>query len=403
MTYSAETNAETNAENSTENSTERNSTTVTESTAAAPVALAPNLIDHFYRGGDRIARLRGVQNTSDRQPEEWLAATVARVGEGTTGLARTEHGGFLRDLVSADQGTWIGPDYAAARDQADTGILFKLLDARQRLPVHVHPDRTFASSHLDCPYGKTEAWFVLETEPGCAVHLGWNTDLDPAELARRRDAQDSEWMLAHMNRIEVAPGMGILVPAGTAHAIDGGIFVAEVQEPSDFSILLEWSVTTSTREESHLGIGFDAVMPAVSTAKLPRDVLDTLIVKSDLTARHAQSVSVLPAAADPFFTLRHGAPLKDGSNSVNAGFAVVVVLSGSGTFSGSAAIIPVHSGQVFAVPHAFGDWRVEGDASVLVGGPGVGWPLTLSAPTHSAPARSAQTPSVRTQPPQEPR
>ena len=346
-------------------------------TTAKPVALAPNLVDHFYRGGGRIARLRGIKTTSQWQPEEWLAATVARVNEGTTGLASTEAGDLLRDLVMAGQAAWIGPDHAAARDQADTGILFKLLDARQRLPVHVHPDRAFATSHLDCPYGKTEAWFVLETEPECAVYLGWNTDIDPDELESRRDAQDSEWMLAHMNRIEVVPGMGIVVPAGTVHAIDGGIFVAEVQEPSDFSILLEWSVTTSTREESHLGIGFDAVMPAVSIAKLPQDLLDTLITTSDLTARHDQSVSVLSPAADWFFTLRHLAPPAGGSNSVDAGFAVFVVLSGAGTIIGRNESVTVHSGEVFAVPHAFGDWRIEGDASVLVGTPGLGWPLTL--------------------------
>lgn len=364
-----------------ETSTQRDGKTVTETTTAKPVALAPNLIDHFYRGGDRIARLRGVQNTSDRQPEEWLAATVSRAGSDVSGLARTEAGELLRDLVSVDHGAWIGPDHAAAQDQADVGILFKLLDARQRLPVHVHPDRAFAASHLGCPYGKTEAWFVLETEPGCAVYLGWNTDLDHAELARRRDAQDSEWMLAHMNRIEVVPGMAILVPAGTAHSIDGGIFVAEVQEPTDFSILLEWSVTTLTREESHLGIGFDAVMPAVSTAKLPQEMLETLIVQSGLTAKRAHSISVMPPAADPFFTLRHAAPTADGTNSFDAGFAVVLVLSGAGTITGSKASILVHSGQVFAVPHAFGAWSVEGDASLLVGGPGVGWPLSLAGRT----------------------
>lgn len=121
------------------------------------------------------------------------------------------------------------------------------------------PDTGFSATHLDCPYGKTEAWYVLGTEPGAAVYLGWKTPVDRDELDRRRDAQDSAWLLDHMNRVEVHPGMGIFVPAGTVHAIDSGIFVAEVQEPTDFSILLEWSVTTSSRDESHLGVGFETV------------------------------------------------------------------------------------------------------------------------------------------------
>ncbi|WP_295830560.1 class I mannose-6-phosphate isomerase, partial [uncultured Microbacterium sp.] len=247
-----------------------------------PVLLPPNPVQHFYLGGDRIAALRGIVPETDRQPEEWLGSTVSRFGSDEIGLAVTDEGAFLRDLVSADRAAWVGA--RAGRDAADLGILVKLLDARQRLPVHVHPDRAFAGAHLDCPYGKTEAWFVLETEDDCAVHVGWNQDVDRDELDRRRDAQDSEWMLSRMNRVVVRPGMGVLVPAGTVHAIDGGIFVAEVQEPTDFSILLEWSVTTSTREESHLDLGFDAVMPAVSTAKLDAAALDALISTAGTTA-----------------------------------------------------------------------------------------------------------------------
>ena len=114
------------------------------------------------------------------------------------------------------------------------------------------------------PYGKT-SWLVLDAT-GSAVHLGWREDVDPAELADRRDAQDGAWMLERMHRIEVSRGDGILVPAGAVHAIGAGAFVLEAQEPTDFSILLEWSVTTETRDGSHLGLGFDTAMGAVARA-----------------------------------------------------------------------------------------------------------------------------------------
>lgn len=358
-------------------------------TTPLPLELGPNLIDHYYRGGDRIAKLRGIRTTSDHQPEEWLAATVSRHGEETIGLARTTGGDLLRDLVAADHAAWVGPDHAAARDRSDLGILVKLLDPRTRLPVHVHPDRAFATSHLDCPYGKTEAWFILDAEPGCAVYLGWKADVDPDELARRREAQDSEWMLSRMNRLEVSPGMAVLVPAGQVHAIDAGIFLAEVQEPTDFSIVLEWSITTSTRDQSHLGIGFDAVMPAVSTSRLDparldfAALLDTsrpdgLVRLSDLALRGEAEVDLMPAAAAAYFTLRHAAPEADARIPVTAGFAVVLVLSGSGSITGTdGAAVGVSAGNVFAVPHAFGDWTVSGDVHLLIAGPGVGWPATL--------------------------
>jgi mannose-6-phosphate isomerase len=341
-----------------------------------PAVLAPNLIDHFYRGGDRIAALRGIEQTSDRQPEEWLAATVSRADHGDIGLARTKEGAVLRDLVVADPGAWVGPDHQGAASASDTGILVKLLDAGQRLPVHVHPNRSFASSHLECPYGKTEAWFVLDAKPGSAFHIGWKEPVDRDELDRRRDAQDSEWMLSRMNRVEATRGMGVLVPAGTVHAIDGGVFVTEVQEPTDFSIVLEWSVTTSTREESHLGVGFDTAMPAVSTDALSPAVLEALITHADLGERSDQARSLLASAADPYSRVLHAAPMPQGSASIGAGFAVALVLAGEGSLVGDEEI-SYRAGQVFAVPAGFGSWEVRGSGSLLVATPGVGWPRSL--------------------------
>lgn len=337
-----------------------------------PVLLPPNPVQHFYLGGDRIAALRGIVPETDRQPEEWLGSTVSRFGFDTIGLAVAEDGSLLRDLVTADRAAWVGA--RGGRDAADLGILVKLLDARQRLPVHVHPGRGFASSHLDCPYGKTEAWYVLETEADCAVHVGWNQDVDRDELDRRRDAQDSEWMLSRMNRVVVRPGMGVLVPAGTVHAIDGGIFVAEVQEPTDFSILLEWSVTTSTREESHLDLGFDAVMPAVSTERLDADALGALISTAGTAPAGPAFRALLPDAADPYFRLLDAA---GETVAREAGFAVVLVREGAGALVSDAGSVEIERGQVYAVPHAFGAWRLTGEAEVLVAAPGAGWPGTL--------------------------
>jgi mannose-6-phosphate isomerase len=333
-----------------------------------PQRLVPNLIDHFYAGGARIASLRGIATTSPHQPEEWVGATVPRTDDNVVGLARVEGGALLRDLVASDPVAWRGAGSWPGIADSDTGVLLKLLDAGQRLPVHVHPDRRFAMSHLGCPYGKTEAWYVLDADPGAAVHLGWTEDVDPAELVRRREAQDGDWMLARMHRIEVRPGDGILVPAGFVHAIGAGVFVAEVQEPTDFSILLEWSVTTSGREDSHLDLGFERAMQAVSHLEVTQETLATLV-------RHdAWAGSCLPDAADPFFRLeRIGA---GAAGPVAGGFAAIVVLEGSGRLSGAGSQ-PIERGETWVVPAAFGDWSVDGDVTLLVARPGAGWPADL--------------------------
>lgn len=350
-----------------------------------PVRLAANPVQHFYRGGARIAALRGFAAASDHQPEEWVAATVSRFGETTTGLATVlsadgQGGALLRDLVADDPAGWLGP--AAARMErsgpADTGLLVKLLDAGQRLPVHAHPDRGFATSHLGCPYGKTEAWFVLDAAPGASVHLGWTEDVDPAELAVRRDEQDSDWMLSRMHRIEVRAGDGILVPAGQVHAIGEGVFVVEAQEPTDFSILLEWSVTTSSREESHLGLGFERAMSAVSHSRLPEPELTALRchVHDGLTSPAPQRALV--STADPYFRMDVLAPGAGLGDRVPAGFAAAVVLEGAGALVSARGEVSVAGGDLLAIPAGFGDWSPRGPLRMVVARPGTGWPEDLS-------------------------
>ncbi|MGO1538426.1 MAG: class I mannose-6-phosphate isomerase [Leucobacter sp.] len=344
-----------------------------------PLLLPPNPVQHFYRGGDRIGALRGFTPETDHQPEEWLGATVPRFGEKTIGLAPTADGTLLRDHVAANPEQWVG---GAGSDEGDTGILVKLLDARQRLPVHVHPARDFAVTHLDCPYGKTEAWYVLDAEPDSAVYVGWKADVDRDELDRRRDAQDSEWMLEHMNRIPVTTGMSMMCPAGTAHAIGAGVFVAEVQEPTDFSILLEWSVTTSTREESHLDLGFDTVMPSVSTAHMTATELEALLSHEGTRPPTTEPASLLAAQADPYFrVLRAGDAARTGvfpqsfavvvAQSVDSADGIARIVSDQGT-------VELTQGQAYAIPHAFGPWHFEG-GTVLACLPGAGWPASLSA------------------------
>ncbi len=341
-----------------------------------PIVMPPNIIDHFYLGGERIAELRGVGMPSPRRPEEWLAATTFRAGEPGVGPSRTESGELLRDLVAANPVGWLGSDSGPS---GDNGILVKLLDPAQRLPVHVHPDRAFATSHLNCPYGKTEAWYVLATSgESPSVWLGFREEVDPEELSRRVDAQDSDWMLSRMNRIDVRPGDGILVPAGTAHAIGEGVFVTEVQEPTDFSILLEWSITTATRDESHLGLGMPLALSATNHHAFLAADLAALIVHTEPDATSAAPQRLLPAAADPFFRLDLLAPATGTAPGVPAGFAVGVVFVGSGEIRSAAGdVVPVRRGQVLAIPADFGDWSVNGDLQFIACRPGAGWPATL--------------------------
>jgi len=329
-----------------------------------PQLLPPNVVRHWYAGGPALAAWRGLPPVGDRSPEEWVGATVARFGEPELGPARLADGTLLRDAVSSDPLGWLGRDDA---EPGDTGVLVKLLDAGQRLPVHVHPTRAYASQHLGCVYGKTEAWYVLEADEGAAVWVGWREEVSHDRLSILVETQDAEAMLALMHRIRVRPGDSVLVPGGAPHAIGAGILLVEAQEPTDQSILLERTNTAASDDEVFLGLARDVALSVVETSGR----VDIAALTRHTGAGAEGLVDVLPEEAQPFFLMNLLTPGAD----VPCGFAVAVVLSGAGALRATNSDpVDVGRGQTLVVPAASGDWHVDGDARLLVCRPGTTWP-----------------------------
>ncbi len=326
--------------------------------------MPPNRLDHFYLGGARITDLRGVPATSERSPEEWLASTTTRFGEDRVGLSTLPDGSLLRDAVAADPRAWLGDEHTAGFGTS-TGLLVKLLDAGQRLPVHLHPDRAFAARHLDCDFGKTEAWYVLEADPGAVCHLGFRREMARSELDEHVSRQDTDALLDAMHPVEVRAGDGILVPAGLPHAIGSGIFVVEAQEPTDLSILLEWAgLPIDGEADGHVGVGFATALEAVDRRAWASEDLDGLVRSTAPDGAGSDELApLLPSAAGDFFRVHLARP-RD-AVSVEAGFAVLILLQGPATLVAENGEVPVSRGEVVVVPHAAGRWELRGGAAVV--------------------------------------
>jgi mannose-6-phosphate isomerase len=313
-----------------------------------PLALPPNVLHHFYAGGARIARLRGLQLDDDHAPEEWLGATTTTF-DGARGLSRLEDGTLVRYAVAADPAAFLGAEHVA-RFGPDPGLLVKLLDAGQRLPVHFHPGRAFARRTLGSPHGKTEAWIIVEADPGASVHVGFARAVDLPTVREWMRAQDAPAMLAAMRERRVAAGDAIFVPAGVPHAIGEGILLVELQEPTDLSVLLEWEGFELGEEDGHLGLGWDVALEALDTSGWDDEQL------AALSAGRGDG-ALLPSDADAYFR----AERVRGGDVLDPGFAVLVGIAGEGTLGGE----PFGRGAVVLVPHAAGAVALDGDVEAL--------------------------------------
>lgn len=322
-----------------------------------PIQLAANQPrDRFYSGGAQIAEFRRLTEVLPNTPEDWVASVTTLFGEQTLGLTRLGHGRLLVDEVTADPEGWLGHDHVD-RWGSDPCLLVKLLDAGERLPVHAHPHRDFASSHLGLAHGKAEAWLMLSP---AVVHLGWVREVTADELANWVEQQDVEAMLANLHRVRLDAGDAVFVPPGCPHAIGQGALLVEIQEPTDLSILLEWrDFAIDGTSAGHLGLGFETSLRAIDHDAMSTARLDELVVRTGSPA------SVLPEEAGEYFRLeRH----RLGEVSLDAGYSVLVVTSGSGVVaSPSSRWDPVElaAGDTVLVPHAAGDLLASGQATLL--------------------------------------
>ncbi|MDN4479746.1 class I mannose-6-phosphate isomerase [Demequina muriae] len=301
----------------------------------------------FYAGGERIAAFRGTGPAQPHTPEDWVGSVTTLFGHDRLGLSTLADSTLLADAVRAHPVSWLGADHVA-RYGDDPAVLVKLLDAGQRLPVHVHPDVPFAQRHLGLGHGKTEAWIFLEPAP---VWLGFVRDVSREEVRSWVRDQDVDAMLGAMHRLQPAAGDAVLVPAGTPHAIGRGALVVELQEPTDLSVLMEWKdFAIDGVRDGHLGLGFDVALEA-----LDRRGRELIEVASWRESSAEDDGALLPGAAEFFRAER-----LRGDSRCDAGFSVLVVADGEGVLvPAHGPEIPVRRGVTLLTPHAAGDLSLE--------------------------------------------
>lgn len=315
--------------------------------------------NRFYKGGLQISNFRGEPSQGSRTPEDWIGSTTSCHGHSTLGQTRLPSGVLLKDEIEHHAAQWLGKDHIEAFG-SDTKLLVKLLDAGQRLPIHAHPDAKWARANIAASHGKSEAWYILS--PG-EVFLGLKRDVSAEELLGLVEKQDIETMLGLMHRVPVKQHQTVYVPPGLLHAIGEGIMVAEVQEPEDLSILLEWrDFEIDGREHGHLGLGFETALGAVETKVRTEQEIAGLV--SDEKALG----SVLVSQANQYFILNR---LRfNGEEACPGGFGIMIVLDGNVELrSEHGKTILMVRGVTAVIPYAAGKLTLSGYGELLIARP----------------------------------
>lgn len=113
-------------------------------------------------------------------------------------------------------------------------VLIKLIDAHNKLSVQVHPDDAYAKLYEN-DFGKTEFWYVADCEKDAFLYLGFKETVNKEQLLYHIRNNSLETIL---NKRIVKRGESYFIPAGTVHAIGGGITICEVQQRSNLTYRL---------------------------------------------------------------------------------------------------------------------------------------------------------------------
>lgn len=332
-----------------------------------PLPLLRNRVYRVWRGGAVLDRFQGQPHPADRNvPEEWVGSTtVSRLpgrppDEGLSKVGLPDGSSvLLKELIQAFPQAILGEAHAA-RLGPDLGVLCKLLDSAMRLPVQCHPDAGFARRHLGSSFGKTEAWLVLATrtvdgEPPYLL-FGFRGGVTEAAFRRAVQAQDIPAQVASLNRIEVKPGELYLVRAGTPHALGPGIFLIEIQEPTDLVVNTEHAFCGLQRTEAqcYLGLGFDLGMSCFNYQAAGEEYLaqHRLIPRTLRDDAAGLEERLIGPEHTPCFGM-HRVTVRRRLTDPDRGRCYIgIVIEGRGRLTGASRDLPLQAGGTFVVPAA---------------------------------------------------
>ena len=337
----------------------------------APIVLEPNRVWRFYDGGKMIDRFKGLANPKDSLfPEEWVGSCVQATNPGEhfkkgEGLAIIGSGVSepvsLKSLIEQFPEEMLGPRHVKTHG-ANPAMLVKLLDAAIRLIIHAHPTKEFARTHLNDCFGKTEAWFVLETRSEVADPYVLIAFKDEVSRPRYKDMMlknNIDEMMRVMHRVPVKAGDVVYVKAGVPHAIGEGIFMVELQEPSDYSIILEQTCPAYTfrQEECYLGLDPDTTLSVIDhRVYTPDEVRQELVIKPKVIRKDGGSAEVQLLGYDTTECFAgHRLDVKTSfSDTTDGRGSILIVLDGEGKLVHNRGEIPLKRGVELFVPAAVG-------------------------------------------------
>jgi mannose-6-phosphate isomerase len=166
-------------------------------------------------------------------------------------------GNNIQELIEVYMGDITG-DVVYEKFGDEFPLLIKFIEAREDLSIQVHPGNELAKKRHNA-YGKTEMWYILESEPNAKIYTGFRNGITKEMY---QEAIEKGTLPEILNVENAEPGNTYYTPAGRIHAIGAGIVLVEIQQTSDITYrIFDWNRKGSGKEkrELHTDLALDAI------------------------------------------------------------------------------------------------------------------------------------------------
>ena len=177
-------------------------------------------------GGDKIIPFKHLNSEQQQVGESW---EISGVADNETVVSDGPYQGkSLNILLHEMKAQLIGVDnYRRFGDEFP--LLIKFIDAHQDLSIQVHPNDEIAHRQGK-PRGKTEMWYIMESEPNSMLYSGLQKEITPEQY---KTMVDDGTITDAIAQYKVKEGDVFFLPAGRIHSIGTGCFLVEIQQTSD--------------------------------------------------------------------------------------------------------------------------------------------------------------------------
>ena len=317
--------------------------------ANKPILLKPAFKDYLW-GGTKLRTQFGKQCDLDKIAESW-ELSAHKDGESTVAS------GVFASLSLSEYIDKCGKEILGSRamEFENFPILIKLIDAKDKLSIQVHPSDEYALIN-EGEYGKTEVWYVMSAEEGASLYYGFDKEISKEEYKKRIEDNTITDVL---KKVEAKKGDIFFIEPGTVHAIGAGLLICEVQQNSNTTYrVCDYARRGADGKLRELHIDKALDVSCLSPVK-PNDELGKVSEKNGYT-------SELIAKCKYFTCEKITSNTKATLPLDTQSFRSVVVTDGSCALGCAGEALSLKAGDSVFIPAQNGAFAIEGECEFLL-------------------------------------